>query len=173
MSKKDFWDGYVPEPVKQQALDKMAENERELGIQMQPAQDDPCPGCRKGAVCRTPKCGRLKLPVDHPYRSEQPAQQEPVALKWQQAPVKTQWGDDMVVASVAIDNDHTLSLYCERDQTAKVDAMLAQRTWVSLTDEQIDRLWSQSLADTEGETYLPLREFARAIEAKLKEKNNG
>ena len=40
-----------------------------------------------------------------------------------------------------------------------------------LTDEQIDRLWSQSLADTEGETYLPLREFARAIEAKLKEKN--
>jgi hypothetical protein len=42
-----------------------------------------------------------------------------------------------------------------------------------LTDEQIDRLWSQSLADTEGETYLPLREFARAIEAKLKEKNNG
>ena len=40
-----------------------------------------------------------------------------------------------------------------------------------LTDEEIDRLWSQSLADTEGETYLPLREFARAIEAKLKEKN--
>jgi len=46
-------------------------------------------------------------------------------LKWQQAPVKTQWGDEMVVASVAIDNDHTLSLYCERDQTPKVDAMFA------------------------------------------------
>ena len=42
-----------------------------------------------------------------------------------------------------------------------------------LTDEEIDRLWSQSLADTEGETYLPLREFARAIEAAhgIKEKN--
>jgi len=40
-----------------------------------------------------------------------------------------------------------------------------------LTDEEISRLWSQSLADTEGETYLPLNEFARAIEAKLKEKN--
>ena len=40
-----------------------------------------------------------------------------------------------------------------------------QRTWVGLTDEEIDRLWSQSLADTKGETYLPLREFARAIEA--------
>ena len=41
----------------------------------QPAQqEDPCPGCRKGGVCRTPKCGRLKLPADHPYRTEQPAQ---------------------------------------------------------------------------------------------------
>jgi len=30
---------------------------------------DPCPGCRKGGVCRTPKCGRLKLPIDHPYRT--------------------------------------------------------------------------------------------------------
>ncbi|MFN7322875.1 MAG: hypothetical protein ACK5SP_01255, partial [bacterium] len=57
-------------------------------------------------------------------------------LKWQQAPVKTQWGDDMVVASVAIDNDHTLSLYCERDQAPKVDAMFAQRTWQGLTDEE-------------------------------------
>ena len=51
-------------------------------------------------------------------------------LKWQQAPVKTQWGHEKVVASVAIDKDHTLSLYCERDQTPKVDAMFAQRTWV-------------------------------------------
>ena len=53
-------------------------------------------------------------------------------LKWQQAPVKTQWGDEMVVASVAIDKDHTVCLYCERDQTPKVDAMFAQRTWVGL-----------------------------------------
>jgi hypothetical protein len=58
-------------------------------------------------------------------------------LKWQQAPVKTQWGDEMVVASVAIDNDHTLSLYCERDQAPKVDAMFAQRTWVGLTTEDM------------------------------------
>jgi hypothetical protein len=45
---------------------------------------DPCPGCRKGGVCRTPECGRLKLPREHPYRTglpaqpaPQPAQQEP------------------------------------------------------------------------------------------------
>lgn len=47
-------------------------------------------------------------------------------LKWQKAPVKTQWGDEMVVASVAIDKDHTVCLYCERDQTSKVDSMFAQ-----------------------------------------------
>ena len=48
-----------------------------------------------------------------------------------------------------------------------------QREWVGLTDEEIKLFWSRSLADTEGETYLPLPEFARAIEAKLKEKNGG
>lgn len=45
----------------------------------QPEQDDSCPGCRKGVVCRTPTCGRLKLPVDHPHRSEQP-EQEPFVV---------------------------------------------------------------------------------------------
>ena len=35
----------------------------------QPLTDDPCPGCQVGTVCRTPKCGRLKLPVDHPLRT--------------------------------------------------------------------------------------------------------
>ena len=58
-------------------------------------------------------------------------------LKWQQAPIRTAWGDDMVVASVAIDNDHTLSLYCERDQAPKVDAMFAQRK--PLTDDELDK----------------------------------
>ena len=58
-------------------------------------------------------------------------------LEWQQAPVKTQWGDEMVVASVAIDNDHTVDLYCEREQKSKVEAMFAQRTWVGLTDEEV------------------------------------
>lgn len=35
----------------------------------QPLTDDPCPGCQVGKVCRTPKCGRLKLPTDHPLRT--------------------------------------------------------------------------------------------------------
>ena len=124
---KDFWDGYVPEPDKrQQALDRMAENARELGLDYEPAQ------------------------------------QEPVALKWQQAPVKTQWGDDMVVASVAIDNDHTLSLYCERDQAPKVDAMFAQRTWVGLTEGERKKIEKR---------HIFVEDAIRLTEAKLKEKN--
>ena len=49
LAKPDFWEGYVPEPVKpateessatqaQQALDKKAENARELGLDYEPAQ---------------------------------------------------------------------------------------------------------------------------------------
>lgn len=58
------------------------------------------------------------------YTTPQPQQaqkQEPWV--WQQSPIKTQWGDDMVVADLAIDKDHTVSVYCERDQTARVEAM--------------------------------------------------
>ena len=77
-------------------------------------------------------------------------------LKWQQAPVKTQWGDEMVVASVAIDNDHTVCLYCEHDQTAKVEAMFTQRK--PLTDEEIEAMWPLRPTDS-------IIQFARAIEA--------
>jgi len=85
-------------------------------------------------------------------------------LKWQQAPVKTQWGDEMVVASVAIDKDHTVCLYCERDQAPKVETMFAQRTWVGLSEEDREQHrndWHSSIHD---------KEF-RAIEARLKELN--
>jgi len=79
-------------------------------------------------------------------------------LKWQQAPVKTQWGDDMVVASVAIDNDHTLSLYCERDQAPKVEAMFA------LTNDEKHQL--NDALNLHGR--FPIID---AIESKIKEKN--
>jgi hypothetical protein len=87
-------------------------------------------------------------------------------LKWQQAPVKTQWGDEMVVASVAIDKDHTVCLYCERDQAPKVETMFAQRTWVSLTDEEAFQICVD--CGCLSEDWLTLLD---AIEAKLKEKN--
>jgi hypothetical protein len=88
---------------------------------------------------------------------------EPVAWKWHQAPAKTQWGHEMVVADIAIDKNHTASIYCEHDQTAKVEAMFStppQRTWVALTDEEISDCMEMSIQKT-----------CRAIEAKLKDKN--
>ena len=65
------------------------------------------------------------------------AKDEPVAWKWHQAPVKTSWGDGMVVADLAIDKDHTVSIYCERDQTAKVKAMFTPPQRTPITDEDI------------------------------------
>jgi len=66
------------------------------------------------------------------------AKDEPVAWKWHQAPVKTSWGDGMVVADLAIDKDHTVSIYCERDQTAKVEAMFTPPQ-----QEAKDEPWTQ------------------------------
>ncbi len=66
---KVWWDGekLMAEPIP----------ESEIYRESAQQQDDPCPGCRKGVVCRTPKCGRLNLPIDHPCRAEQPAQRKP------------------------------------------------------------------------------------------------
>lgn len=54
----------------------------------------------------------------------------------------------------------------ERDKHVE-QALAEQRSWVGLTDEQIDKLFGDG-------PYVPamlLRNVARAIEAKLKEKN--
>lgn len=37
-------------------------------------------------------------------------------MRWQKAPIRTEWGKGMVIATIEIDKDHTLDLYCERDQ---------------------------------------------------------
>lgn len=95
--------------------------------------------------------------------------QRPVVLKWQQAPLQTAWSDEMVVASVAIDNDHTLSLYCERDQTSKVDAMLAQRPWVYLTDAELRGLWRVIIGW--GDPSHDDEDLMKAIEDAVRRKN--
>jgi hypothetical protein len=57
------------------------------------------------------------------YTTPPAAPVQELGWNWFDAPVKTQWGHDMVVADLAIDKDHTVSIYCEKDQTAKVEAM--------------------------------------------------
>ena len=47
-------------------------------------------------------------------------------IKWSAAPDRTSWGASMRVADIALDRDHTLTLFCEADQTAKVDAMFSE-----------------------------------------------
>ena len=119
---------------------------------------------------------------------EQAEKQEPVAWMWHQAPVKTQWGDDMVVADIAIDKDHTVSIYCERDQAAKVAAMFTppaaqqepweqfypdmgkpqissptvQRQWVGLTEKDFSAI---------NQSCLTKLQAATSAESILKEKN--
>jgi len=47
-------------------------------------------------------------------------------IKWSAAPDRTSWGASMRVADIVLDRDHTLTLFCEASQTAKVDAMFAE-----------------------------------------------
>jgi hypothetical protein len=49
--------------------------------------------------------------------------------------------------------------------------LYTQRTWVGLTYEDMTKL-QKDLYDAKGESVLPTT-FAMAVEAKLKEKNNG
>ena len=144
----------------------------------QPAQVDPCPGCLKGRVCRTPKCGRLKLPADHPLRSEQPAQQEPVA-----------WG---IIASntgricqVELDADeieghnpkYIVPLYtspppCPTCEALARTVMLdqtshdAQRQWVGLTEEEHTQIAINCGCMSADWVF-----YGAAVERNLKEKN--
>jgi hypothetical protein len=102
-------------------------------------------------ICVNATIKAAKMAADAIRESTPPA--VPVAWKWHQAPVKTSWGHDMVVADLAIDKDNTASVYCERDQTAKVEAMFTPpaqpapvqepvyhlRQFGDVTKEQLDR----------------------------------
>jgi hypothetical protein len=99
-------------------------------------------------ICVNATIKAAKMAADAIRESTPPAVS--VAWKWHQAPVKTSWGHEMVVADLAIDKDNTVSVYCERDQIAKVEAMFttphaAQRQWVGLTDEQIKAIDEMAL----------------------------
>jgi hypothetical protein len=157
MSEKDFWEGYVPEPVKpaQQALDKKAENARELGLDYEPAQ-------YRDIVSD----GGL----DPRNRFDQPAQQEPVA--WPAGLIERIKG-----AEQRIQDGHA-PRRIPADPT-DVDLVLAEVRyllegkrppfWVNtsppaqrkpLTDEEIIKCWGQV-----GGTRYGYVAFARAIEA--------
>ena len=86
-------------------------------------------------------------------------------LSWNQAPAKTQWGHDMVETCVALDKDHTLSLYCERDQKDKVVKALKPK-WKGLTKREMEHL-----VETGYGNWWKSEDYMRAVEKLLKEKN--
>lgn len=82
---------------------------------------------------KTDPAATSALPSDYVvtslYGAPQPQQtQKQKPWVWMPAPTKTLWANDMVEADLAIDKDHTVSVYCERDQAAKVEAMFKGKT---------------------------------------------
>ena len=159
LAKPDFWEGYVPEPVKpateessatqaQQALDKKAENARELGLDYEPVCNKDPQGCWNVRCQLGKKCKNT------------PAQQEPVA--WidmsQWPPIR--WRDGMLRKDV--DQFDGQGLYTSPP---------AQRTWVGLTDEE-RKLVRNSVGYNQFVTAGEYAEHVqKATEFKLLEKN--
>ena len=82
-------------------------------------------------------------------------------LNWHDAPTRTEWGHDMVVATVALGKDHSVDMYCERSKTAEAEALL-HKPWVGLTDEEAQWLYDNCRTPSN---------LIEMVEAKLKEKN--
>jgi hypothetical protein len=59
-------------------------------------------------------------------------------------------------------------MYQTQTTVNKAVSAMSKRTWVGLTDEEQHQLWRQWIESMDG-----WGSFYRAIEAKLKEKNNG
>ncbi len=93
--------------------------------------------------------------------AEQPAQQEPVAWMFQHE----ETGRMMCVDAQQVE----WGLEKFNPRLKKIAPLYtsppAQRTWVELTDDEITDIWYES------KPYYNEDDFARAIEAKLKEKN--
>ena len=168
-NKPDFWEGYVPEPVKpateessatqaQQALDKKAENARELGLDYEPAQPykgiaDHINQATNGRMQIDPVTGDVSIGTP-----STPSQQEPVA--WMDIDEKGAFSGLRYWSEP--DNRHEVALYT-----------FPQRTWVGLTPEERDHIWntvgnSDAHGDVDGRSG---EDVMDAIEAKLKERN--
>lgn len=107
--------------------------------------------------------------------AEQPAQQEPVAWLITDEKINSLQVDSIQRLIDRARHAHMTDIKLRingQDEWYQADwlkhlirATPPQRTWVGLTDEEIYPLYSEPSSDAE------MVEFARAIEAKLKEKN--
>ena len=144
----------IKEALANEALEKMAENARELGLDYEPAQE-PCGGCKgSGWVPRDPDIGTdqecFVCGGSGAYPKE--PEQEPV-------------GEIVDAIEGAFKCSFTKML----PVGTKLYTTPPQRTWVGLTDKEIDELW-MSHHDDFGNALSAI-DYERAIEAKLKERN--
>jgi hypothetical protein len=193
-AKRDFWEGYVPEPDKrQQALNKKAENARALGLDYEPAPM---------LIGNTVFPSKAQLAE---FFLKPPAQQEPVAHQYQsrdgvwrdfisqshykatvedgswpiralytsppaqQEPVAwgVDWGKAGDIPCVSIIKrlpGGGIEVVAVEYAPYSYTSPPAQRTWVSLTDDEKRQIF-------EREDYQGWLDYINAIEAKLKEKN--
>ena len=145
----------LKEALANEALEKMAENARELGLDYEPEQDGECKYCTDGC----PACDARKLPT-----------QEPVA--WNVVDptgkiVATEMNSVRGWARIEGYKPTVEGLLGFHEQGWRVvPTTPPQRTWVGLTDEEIDDLSRTMVKGNKSVNWL-----CQAIEAKLKEKN--
>ena len=169
---------------RQQALDKKAENARELGLDYEPEQqpaEEPVAILPDGSAFGVMS---FPLPSDHwlyapnEYRD---GEYEPIDLP---KPILTHALRDAVVAAVryAVRGATMRGQEMDFDPDALVQNSVyalcgpyttppaAQRQWVDLMDEEIALVCGECAASAHNWNDIS---FARAIEAKLREKNGG
>jgi len=131
-----------------EALDKMAENARELGLDYEPEQE---PVAWEGGE------GWESLAWE--LCANENGEDSCNELIWEGGPIPEPWGDrwmkyeEEAKRLIALVQKHTTP---------------PQRTWVGLTPEELDEMFRKTLKGKKLVNWV-----ARAIESKLKEKNNG
>ena len=149
--------GYDAGRAVEQALDKMAENARELGLDYEPAPQKPIiKSYLKKDNSQPVKWSDYEPDGMHPVDAIEEAlaqpEQEPVA--WFHPHEGFYWAKPTSISAPTIADVEPLPLYTS----------LPQRTWVDLTDEQ---MWN---AYTGGSDIINL-DYAKSIVALFKEKN--
>jgi len=119
----------------------------------------------KEAHCKYPKCSYPCPDLPDCRDAEQPAQQEPVTwgVDWGKA------GDIPCVSIIKrLPGGGIEVMAVEYAPYSYTSPQPAQRTWVGLTPEELDEMFSKTLKGKKLVNWV-----ARAIESKLREKNNG
>ena len=158
----------IKEALANEALEKMAENARELGLDYEPAQK-PCGGCKgSGWVTRDPDIGTDQECFVCGGSGVYPKEPEPVAWRIRCTDPMRDW--------VLMYRHPKTEEQFSNMEIQPLYTTPPQRTWVGLTDEEIEYAFkTNSVMVDNGNAYMVagLRavNIARAIEAALKAKN--